>query len=255
MELYFVKAIASILLPPTGLIVLALVGIGIAMIWKKLGLWIAFLSMLGVLLCSMPAVSAVIVNSLQSDPPIPPDQLKKTLSRADAVVVLAGGRRTGAEEYGGDTVSSFTLERIRYAAWIVKRTGLPLIVSGGRVRDEAKSEAQLMQEILQKEFIVIVDHVEDQSRTTYENAKYTAQFLKQNDLRKIALITHAAHMPRAKAAFKYFDIDVIPAPTAFYGRDTAQQFSNYLPSTNALRQTGLAFHEIFGQWWYEIRYY
>ena len=255
MELYFVKAIASIILPPTGLIVLAMVGIGMAMIWKKLGLWVAFLSMLGVLLCSMPAVSAVIVNSLQSDPPIPPGDLKKTLAEADALVVLAGGRYTAAEEYGDDTVKSFTLERIRYAAWIVKRTGLPLIVSGGRVHDEAKSEGQLMREILQKEFIVIVDHVEEKSRNTYENAKYTAQFLKQNDLRKIALVTHAWHMPRAKAAFEYFDIEVIPAPTAFYGKDASQQFSDYLPSTKALRQTGLAVHEIFGQWWYEIRYY
>jgi len=255
MEILFVKAIASILLPPTGLIVLALVGIGISMIWKKLGLWISFVSMLGVLLCSMPAVSAVIVNTLQTDPPIPADELKKKLARVDAVVVLAGGRIPGAEEYGGDTVSSFTLERIRYAAWIVKRTGLPLIVSGGRVRDEDKSEAQLMREILQKEFIVIVDHAEEKSRSTYENAKFTAQFLKENDLRKIALVTHAAHMPRAKAAFEHFDIEVIPAPTAFYGRDTKSQFSSYLPSTNALRQAGLAFHEIFGQWWYEVRYY
>ncbi|KPJ97061.1 MAG: hypothetical protein AMJ55_00440, partial [Gammaproteobacteria bacterium SG8_15] len=229
MELYFVKAIASILLPPTGLLVLAMVGIGIAMIWKKLGLWVASLSMLGVLLCSMPAVSAVIVNSLQSDPAIPPTDMKKTLAKADALVVLAGGRYTAAEEFGGDTVSSYTLERIRYAAWIVKRTGLPLILSGGRVHDEDKSEAQLMREILQKEFIVIVDHVEEKSRTTYENAKNTAQFLKQNDLRKIALVTHAAHMPRAKAAFEYFEIEVIPAPTAFYGRDTTQQFSNFLP--------------------------
>ena len=255
MELYFVKAIASIILPPTGLIVLAMVGIGMAMIWKKLGLWVAFLSMLGVLLCSMPAVSAVIVNSLQTDPPIPANELKKALAKADALVVLAGGRYTAAKEFGDDTVSSFTLERIRYAAWIVKRTGLPLIVSGGRVRDEDKSEAQLMREILQKEFIVIVDHVEEKSRTTYENAKYTAQFLKQNDLRKIALVTHAWHMPRTKAAFEFFDIEVIPAPTAFYGKDATQQFSDYLPSTNAFRQTGLAVHEIFSQWWYEIRYY
>ena len=255
MELYFVKAIASIILPPTGLIVLAMAGVGIAMIWKKLGLWVAFLSMLGVLLCSMPAVSAILVNSLQSNPAIPASDVKKSLAQADALVVLAGGRRGFAEEFGDDTVSSYTLERIRYAAWVVKRTGLPLIVSGGRVHDEEKSEGQLMREILQKEFIVIVDHVEEKSRTTYENAKYTAQFLKQNDLRKIALITHAAHMPRAKAAFEYFDIEVIPAPTAFYGKDATQQFSDYLPSTNALRQTGLAVHEIFGQWWYEIRYY
>lgn len=255
MELYFVKAIASLMLPPTGLVVLAIVGIGISMIWRKLGLWVALLSMLGVLLCSLPVVAAMLMNTLQTDPPIAESELKATLKPADALVVLAGGRRGFAEEFGDDAVSSYTLERIRYAAWVVKRTGLPLILSGGRVHDEAKSEAQLMREILQKEFLVIVDHAEEQSRTTYENAKFTAQFLKQNELRKIALITHAGHMPRAKAAFEYFGIEVIPAPTAFYGRDKTRQFDDYLPSAAALKATGLAFHEILGQWWYSIRYY
>ncbi|WP_455209334.1 YdcF family protein [Kaarinaea lacus] len=255
MELHLVKAIASLLLPPTGLIILGLLGIGISLIWKKLGLWVASLSLVGLLLCSLPAVAALLVDSLQTDPPIVEGELKKSLAQVDAVVVLAGGRRTAAEEFGDDTVSGYSLERVRYAAWIVKRTGLPLIVSGGRVHNEASSEAQLMRNVLQKEFIVIVDYVEESSSTTFENAKYTAQFLKQNDLRKIALVTHAWHMPRATAAFDYFGIQVIPAPTAFYGRHATSQYDDYLPSAEALKYSGLAFHEILGQWWYEIRYY
>jgi uncharacterized SAM-binding protein YcdF (DUF218 family) len=254
-DIYLAKAIASIILPPTGLAVLAIVGIGISMIWKKLGLWVALLSMLGILLCSLPVFAAVLMDTLQTDPAIPESELKKTLRQVDAVVVLAGGRRGFAEEFGDDTISSYTLERIRYAAWIVKRTGLPLIVSGGRVHDETKSEAQLMREVLQKEFLVIVDHVEEQSRTTFENAKFTAQFLKQNELRKVALVTHAGHMPRAKAAFNYFGIEVVPAPTAFYGRNRTRQLDDFLPSAAALKSSGLAFHEILGHWWYEIRYY
>jgi uncharacterized SAM-binding protein YcdF (DUF218 family) len=256
MDLHLVKAIASFILPPTGLIILGMVGMGISLIWKKLGMWVASFSLAGLLLLSLPAVSAMLVDSLQTYPPIPESELKKTLAQADAVVVLAGGRRAGAEEFGDDTVSGYSLERVRYAAWIVKRTGLPLVISGGRVHNnETVSEAQLMRRILQKEFIVIVDHTEEQSRTTFENAKYTAQFLKENALRKIALVTHAWHMPRAKAAFNYFDIQVIPAPTAFYGRSEPGRFDDYLPSSEALKFSGLAFHEIFGQWWYGIRYY
>jgi uncharacterized SAM-binding protein YcdF (DUF218 family) len=255
MELSIVKALTSILLPPTGLIILGLLGFGLSLIWRKLGLWLAAVSLISLLLCSLPVVSATLVNLLQTDAPLLADGLKQQVADADAVVLLAGGRRTLAEEYGDDTVGSFSLERSRYAAWIVKRTGLPLIISGGRVHNESRSEADLMREVLRKEFIVIVDHIEEQSRTTYENAKFTAKFLKQNDIRKIALVTHALHMPRAKSAFEYFDIQVIPAPTAFYGRHLSYRANDFLPSVKALKFSGLAFHEIFGHWWYEIRYY
>lgn len=255
MELGVVKAIASIILPPTGLIVLGVLGIGLSLVWKKTGLWLAAISLTGLLLCSLPVVSATLINSLQIDDSIIANELKPKIAEADAVVLLAGGRRVMAKEYGDDTLSLFSLERTRYAAWIVKRTGLPLVVSGGRLNNEARSEADLMREVLQKEFIVIVDHLEEQSRTTYENAKFTAKFLKQNDLRKIALVTHAWHMPRAKAAFEYFDIQVIPAPTAFYGLHLDYRVDDFLPSARALRFSGIAFHEIFGQWWYEMRYY
>ena len=255
MELTIVNALASMLLPPTGFIVLGVLGIGLSLGWRKLGLWLASISLLGLLLCSMPVVSVMLINTLQTDAPILANELKQKIAVADAVVLLAGGRRISAEEYGDDTVGLFSLERARYAAWIVKRTGLPLIISGGPVHNEARSEADLMREILQKEFIVIVDHIEEQSRTTYENAKFTAKFLKQNDIRKIALVTHAWHIPRAKSAFEYFDIQVIPAPTAFYGRHLDYRADDFLPSARALRFSEIAFHEIFGRWWYEVRYY
>ena len=256
MELSIVKILTSFLLPPASLIVLGILGIGLSLVWRKLGLWLATISLVGLLLCSLPVVSASLINTLQNDAPIPADELEQKITEAEAVVLLAGGRRVLAEEYGDDTISSFSLERSRYAAWIVKRTNLPLIISGGRVRDEARSEAELMQELLQQEFIGIENcYVEEQSRTTYENAKFTARFLQQNNIRKIALVTHAWHMPRAKSAFEYFDIQVIPAPTAFYGRHLTVSINKFLPSANALKFSGLAFHEIFGHWWYKMRYY
>ncbi|WP_455219466.1 YdcF family protein [Kaarinaea lacus] len=255
MELGIVKAIASIILPPTGLIVLGVLGLGLSLAWKKTGLWLAAISLISLLLCSLPVVSALLINTLQTDESISATKLKPKIEDADALVLLAGGRRVNAEEYGDDTLSLFSLERTRYAAWVVKRTGLPLIISGGRLHNEARSEADLMREVLQKEFIVIVDHIEEHSRTTYENAKFTARFLKQNDLRKIALVTHAWHMPRAKAAFEHFDIEVIPAPTAFYGLLPGYRLEDFLPSASALRYSAIAFHEIFGHWWYELRYY
>lgn len=256
MELSIVKILTSILLPPTSFIILGILGIALSRFWRKWGLWLAAISLFGLLLFSLPVVSASLVNTLQSDAPIPADELKQKIADAEAVVLLAGGRRVMADEYGDDTINLFSLERSRYAAWIVRQTGLPLIISGGRVRKEVRSEADLIREFLQKESIGIENcYIEEQSRTTYENAKFTAEFLKQNNIRKVALVTHAWHMPRAKAAFESFDVRVIPAPTAFYGRHLTDSINKFLPSANALRFSELAFHEILGHWWYKVRYY
>jgi len=255
MELFVSKLLSSLMLPPTGLIVVAILGIGISFIWKKLGIWVAGVSLLGLLLCGMPVVSGVLVDSLQTYPAIDAKELKKIAADVDVIVVLAGGRNDAAPEYGGDTVSNFTLERVRYAAWVAKRTGLPLIVSGGRLHHEEQSLAELMKDVLQKEFIVVVGDIESESRTTYENAELTAKLLKNRNMNKILLITHAWHMPRAVNAFKHFKVNVVPAPTAFYGRSPNFHWDMVVPSAEAMMYSSMAIHEIAGELWYELRYY
>ena len=53
-------------------------------------------------------------------------------AHAKAVVILGGGVRRNAPEYGGDTLATLTLERVRYGARVARLTGLPVLVSGGR---------------------------------------------------------------------------------------------------------------------------
>ena len=255
MELMITKILISILLPPVSLITTAMLGMVLSLIWRKFGLWLTTISLIVLLLCSLPVVSANLMNTLQRDEPILPSELQQTIVGADAVVLLAGGRRKQADEYGDDTVNSFSLIRARYAAWIVKQTHLQLIISGGRVFDEDRSESELIRDLLQKEFNLKEKcYIEEQSRTTYQNALFMAEFLKQSNIRRVVLVTHAWHMPRAKFAFEFFDIQVIPAPTAFYGRHM-NGIKKFLPSLNALKFSGLAFHEMFGHWWYKVRYY
>ena len=195
------------------------------------------------------------MDGLQSYPAINEQNLHKVLRNADALVVLGGGQRRNSPEFEQDTASEYTLERIRYAAWLSRRTGLPLIISGGKLAKDSKPVAEIMQEILQKEFAAIVDDVETTSRNTFENARYTAEILNKHKMKNIALITHAWHMPRAKKAFEHFDIDVIPAPTAFYSQAKSLSITDFIPSTNALNYSRMAFHEIVGQFWYDLVYY
>jgi len=252
---FFEELAKSFLLPPMLFLFLALIGLGISLMWKKLGVTVAAVNMVLLLLCSLPATTKMFMNELQTEPALTEQNLKKTLRKVDALVVLGGGQRPMTPEFEQDTASEYTLERIRYAAWIAKRTGLPLIISGGKLAKESRPVAEIMQEILQKEFVVIVDHVENTSRNTFENAQNTAELLKEKKINTIALVTHAWHMPRAKKAFEHFDIKVIPAPTAFYRQSSALRISDFVPSTNALLYSSLAFHEIAGQFWYELYYF
>ena len=112
-----------------------------------------------------------------------------------------------------------------------------------------------MRDTLQNEFMVFVDYLETQSRTTFENAQYSAQILHSHGLTSIFLVTHAWHMPRAKQAFEHFGIKVIPAPTVFYGSPAPVSLGDFIPTTHALLVTSVAFHEIIGRIWYQVHYY
>jgi uncharacterized SAM-binding protein YcdF (DUF218 family) len=45
------------------------------------------------------------------------------VSNAQAIVILGGGVRREAPEYGGATLGGITLERVRYGARLARTTG------------------------------------------------------------------------------------------------------------------------------------
>jgi uncharacterized SAM-binding protein YcdF (DUF218 family) len=78
---------------------------------------------------------------------------------AQAIVILGGGVRHEALEYGGHTLGRLTLERTRYGARVAKQTGLPVLVSGG-APSGGIAEAEVMRAALAEEFGVPVRWVE-----------------------------------------------------------------------------------------------
>ncbi|MGR9170111.1 YdcF family protein [Rhizobium sp. KDH_Rht_773_N] len=56
---------------------------------------------------------------------------------------------------------------------------------------------------------------EAQSRTTYENARNTKEFLAQQGLSDCLLITSAFHMPRSVGLFRKLGIEIVPWPTDY----------------------------------------
>jgi uncharacterized SAM-binding protein YcdF (DUF218 family) len=254
MEFNLVKLLQVLILPPGGLLLLAIGGFillryrarwGLALVGAALGLFY---------LLSMPLVAGVLMGSLESYPALSEAQIKNP--QADAIVILAGGRLRDQPEYDSNTVSAISLQRLRYGAWLKRRTLLPLYVSGGSTRGEIRGEAELMRDVLQKEFNVAVDVVEKQSKTTHENAKFTAELLKHNNHHSILLVSHAFHMPRAVEAFEEFGINVTAAPTVFLANQKGGVLiTDFLPYAYAFEESYYALHEMFGRLWYKLRYY
>jgi uncharacterized SAM-binding protein YcdF (DUF218 family) len=177
-----------------------------------------------------------------------------------AIIVLGGGRRKGALEvpidYNQQDLSSGSLERLRYGARLAKQTNLPVLVTGGapdKVDSKDLAEAKVMKIVLEKEYSMSPNWIEDQSNTTQENALNSAEILKKEGIQSVYLVTHFWHMPRAKAVFEKQGLGVLEAPMGFYQK-TAFTPLDFYPSSEGFQRTRWIWHEILGNLWYRVKF-
>lgn len=253
MEIELIYLIKTFLLPPLSLFMTAFLGGYCVYKGMPKGWIILIASLIFLVILSVPVVAVKLGMLYEKYPVIKLTDLD--ISKPQAIVVLGGGLSTSAAEYGGTaTVNSATLERIRYAAYLVKKIHLPILLSGGNVFNSAeKAEASLMQEVLENEFHTGVQWTETASKNTAENAVFSRNMLKKEHIDRIILVTHALHMSRAVQQFKRVGFQVTPAPTVFLSLPGFSLY-NFLPSARALKLSSLVLHECLGQLWYQLRY-
>lgn len=236
----WVKAVLkALVLPPTGPLLLAMLGLALRQRKPRLGTGLAWAGMLSLLALSIPAVAALLMRGL--DLPAPFD--RRQAVGAQAIVILGGGTRRDAPEYGGDTLATLTLQRVRYGARVAKEIGLPVLVSGGSTYG-GTPEAELMRETLLHEFGVAVRWAENRSRTTHENAQYSAAMLHSAGIDRVVLVAHAFDMRRATAEFAAAGIAAVPAATGIPARE--HRVGDYFPGVGGLQASYYALYEILG---------
>lgn len=202
------KLLGGLVLPPTGPLLMAIAGL-LMLKWRpRLGRGLAWIGVGALFLLSMPVVEGGLAWLLYRDGPV---DLRR-VHDAQAVVILGGGLRRETPEYGGDTLGRLTLDRVRYGAWMARKTGLPVLVTGGSFGGSA-AEADVMARALEDEFGIAVRWRETNSYNTHENAKFSAVILKQAGVARVLLVSHGFDVPRAKAEFEAAGLQVIPAPT------------------------------------------
>lgn len=268
MSLLATRVLALLLLPPGLFVVLLVAGLVLARWptshgvprWPRTARALLITATTLLYLSSLPPVGNALSGLLEHRYPAlvmraqASATARHTADASQAIVILGGGRHSQAPEYGADTVSRLTLERLRYGARLARHTGLPILVSGGRPFGEAKPEAALMAEVLREDFHVPVRWEEGDSRTTWENALDTRKRLAGTGVHRLYLVTQARHMPRAVLAFRAQGFTVTPAPTGFTTHDPHTPWLlNLLPQARALDNTSMASWEALGLIWYRLK--
>jgi len=226
--------VKAIVLPPTGPMLITATGLVLRRRFPRSGITLAWTGVLSLLLLSVPIVGELLLAVLQTPPPFETAHAEG----AQAVVILGGGIRHNALEYGGDALGELTLARVRYGARIARQTNLPILVSGA-------PEAGLMRAALEHEFGVGVRWVENRSKTTHENARYTAAMLESAGIHRVVLVSHSFDMLRARAEFAAAGIETIPAATEVPNSEPVSP-SDFVPSARGLRTSYFALYEILG---------
>ena len=244
MSWFATNAVSAFLLPPFNLILLGILGVLLLRCKPGLGKAMVVAALALLYLLSIPLVADALLRTLEPAP------RRNSLDKdTQAIVVLAGGTYYNAPEYHGDTVGRFSLERVRYAAWLHQQTGKPILATGGDPADHGSAEAAQMKAVLEREFTVPVKWIETVARNTRENAYNSFAILQKEGIGRIALVTHAWHMPRAAREFEQAGFKISPAATGYTTRHRTDIFV-LIPTAAALQRSSLFFHEIIGIGWY-----
>jgi uncharacterized SAM-binding protein YcdF (DUF218 family) len=236
------------LVPPAVLVLICAFAAWLMLWHRRLGCGIAIIASSLLYLAALPVVAAHMLEDVEIANPA-----RRDFTTAQAIVVLGGGVHRGDGAMVPDTLGVWTLQRLYFANQAYHRLNLKVAVSGGRGPGAHTTEASLMKAALEHDFGVPVSWFEDQSRSTWENALYTAKLLKADNVTNVVLVTSAWHMKRALWSFERVGLHAIPWPTPLT-YDESDRIDDFLPRTSALEDSYHALHEAIGLGYYRMRY-
>ena len=246
--------LTALLLPPVPFLLLMLIGARLILARRGLGWMLVLLGTALIWLGSCAGSARLLAQvALHPPPALSAERLRtlKTPATPTAIVVLGGGMEPLAPEYGAASLQHYSLERLRYGIWLSRETGLPLAFSGGVgwAQPGATPEARIAAQIAANEFGRPLKWVEDQSRDTRENAARSVALLRAAGVRRIVLVTHGWHMPRALRAFEAAagtDIRIEAAPMGL-ALGTETRVLTWMPTSKGITDLRNVLRELLGR--------
>ncbi|MCX5848956.1 MAG: YdcF family protein [Deltaproteobacteria bacterium] len=216
---------------------------------KKNGALILFLSIVLLYGASIFPVANYLCYYLEKDYIINPSGGDKNIN---VIVVLGNGSRdinflknTFNTEIGS--------ARLLHAVSVYNKTGAKYFVCMGKGNGKI-TEAEVMASLAEK-LGVPKEKIRTgaNSKNTWGNAVELNKILNNKNI-NIGLVTSAYHMKRSERELKKYFNNVLPLPANYlYSSPTGNAVLQYLPQTQELYKTSIAFKEIVGQLWYRLK--
>lgn len=246
----FQKIVKPFLWPPGFFVFLLLVASLWLLAHRRTGPALASFLLASVMwLAAAAPVADYLLRSLETRHPL------SARIDGDVIILLGSAVYAGAPDMDGTGApNAEACERLLTAARLHRRTGLPVILSGGRVY----ADQDLMGPVYRRFLVALgIPHdrifLENKSRNTYENARYSWDLCRQNGYRHPLVVTHAVHMPRAMFCFRQLNVPAIPVPCGFRTWEGQEyHWSSFLP--RSFDGIAMALHEYFGLWAYRWQY-
>lgn len=239
----WLRPVADLMVPPLALLLLALAAAGLA--WRqgaRLAAAVIGACLLGVLFLATPLGAGLLITALDRELSAAP------APRAPgAIIVLSAEAVRDASR--GPTVGPLTLERLRAGAALHRRTGLPLLLTGGPIAPEpgAPTHATLMAESLAEDFRLEARWLEPLAVNTRDNAARAVAILRAEGIAEAFVVTHAWHLPRTLESFEREGFTAIPAPVRLQPLPDPRRASDWRPRPDHLAASWLALREWIGR--------
>lgn len=250
--------VAMLLLPPVPLLAMLL----LAWWWQRrrpgLSTLLLMLAVVGLWFSHCQVTAEALERNLMVAPSLSTPriaELRRSLQdNRTAIVVLGGGLRPLAPEYGESHLSNQAIERLHYALWLSRQVPAPLLASGGGgwSQPEAPAEATVMGRVAVRDYGRQVRWLDTESRDTRGNARQSVALLQKEGICQVLLVTHGWHMRRAVRAFSDearhagLVLRVVPAPMGLVADRQLPVLQRWAPTSEGDLRVRQALREWIG---------
>lgn len=213
---------------------------------RRVGVAVVIASLLAIWFASTLACASLL--GLPLERPYLAAQSAESAPEADAIVVLGGGMGCAEELVYPDMMDG--ADRVWHGARLYKAGKAPIVIASGT--NELAATVPLLLDLGVPREAIFVDN---QSRNTYENSRFTERLLEgvgdSSVQKRVLLVTSAWHMTRSLGNFSKTSLVAIPAPadfkahTSFYGRQ--HWWSWFAPTADSYMQVNAYLKEWVGR--------